>query len=225
MAEFAAVPMLDAPEPLAILAGGGSLPRIVAAAAQRAGRPVLILGLEGEADDSITSFPHRWLDWGDVGRALAAIRRHQARDVVIVGWISRRPDFRSLKLDRGGRLAKDAIVGIFDGGDNAVLLGAVGLFEKRGFRVVGAHEVARELVAPAGLLTRRPPSDDERRDADLAFEAAKAIGSLDIGQAAAAVNGRVVALEGAEGTDGMLERVGTMRQNRRISWEGRAAPP
>jgi DUF1009 family protein len=61
-----------------------------------------------------------------------------------------------------------------------------------------------------------------RDDARLALDAAAAIGALDIGQGAVAINGRVVALEAAEGTDAMLERVGQLRQSGRLRWQGRA---
>ncbi len=40
---------------------------------------------------------------------------------------------------------------------------------------------------------------------------------LDVGQGAVSVGGRVVALEGAEGTDTMLERVASLRADGRIS--------
>lgn len=215
-------PLLKTGEPLAILAGGGSVPGIVAAAAIRAGRPVLVIGIAGEADASIEAFPHRWVGWGDVGRLLASLKAHRSHDLVLVGRIGSRPDYLGMKLDRAGAMVRPAILRIFAGGDNLVLLGAVRLFESRGFRIVGAHEVARELVAPPGWLTRAAAEPRDLRDGEAALAAAKAIGSLDIGQAAVAVGGRVVALEGAEGTDGMLERVAALRASGRIRWQGRA---
>ena len=38
------------------------------------------------------------------------------------------------------------------GGDNDVLSGAMRFFEKRGMRIVGAHEVATDLLVAAGVL-------------------------------------------------------------------------
>lgn len=209
-------PLLDKPEPLAVLAGGGVLPGIVASAAIRSGRPVKVIGIRGEADLRIATFPHDWVDWGDIGRLLRSLRAHRATDLVLVGRIKTRPDYRALAVDRAGALARDAIVEIFSGGDNAVLGGAVRLFESRGFRILGAHQIAKELVAPAGPLSRGGETDRERADADLALKAARAIGNLDIGQAAVALDGRVVALEGAEGTDSMIERVAQLKRVGRI---------
>lgn len=220
--ELSTAPVLETAEPIAILAGGGALPLIVASAAARAGRPVMVVGIREEADAAISSFPHRWMDWGQVGRLLTALRFHRTHDIVLVGRISSRPDYHRLPLDRGGRLSLAAISRAFEGGDNSVLLGIVRLFESRGFHIVGAHEIARELVVPAGRLGRLTPSPRDLRDGEIAFNAAKAIGRLDIGQAAVVVAGRVIATEGAEGTDGMLERVAQLRRSGRVSWTGRA---
>ena len=210
-------PVLERAEPLAVLAGGGVLPSIVAAAAVRSGRPVMVIAIRGEADPDIDTFPHRWVDWGEVGRLLLTLRSHGARELVLVGRIGVRPNYQELALDRGGWLARQAISGIFHGGDNAVLSRAARLFESRGFRIRGAHEIAHELVVSAGWMTRTQGVAEDLGDGDLAFAAAKAIGALDVGQAGVAVDGRVIALEGAEGTDGMLERVGELRRGGRIS--------
>jgi DUF1009 family protein len=74
----------------------------------------------------------------------------------------------------------------------------------------------------AGCLTRTRPSEKASADVAIAFEAARAIGRIDAGQAAVAVDGLVVALEALEGTDAMLDRVRQLRERRRVSWRGRA---
>ncbi len=60
------------------------------------------------------------------------------------------------------------------------------------------------LLAAEGVMTTARPSRADWRDIAAGVEAARAIGRLDIGQAAVAIGGRVVALEGIEGTDGLL---------------------
>jgi DUF1009 family protein len=54
------------------------------------------------------------------------------------------------------------------------------------------------------------------------MKAARVIGKLDAGQAAVVINGVIVALEAYEGTDGLLERVGKLRESGRVRWKGRA---
>ena len=59
--------------PLAIIAGGGTLPSALAEAATARGRAVHILGIRGEADEAVARFPHTWLKWGEVGKLFATL--------------------------------------------------------------------------------------------------------------------------------------------------------
>jgi DUF1009 family protein len=210
------------PGPLAIIAGGGALPLHVAEAARSQGRAVYILGFKGEADPGIGAYDHVWLDWSMIGNVTKLIIDYGAREVVLIGGIRARPDFRQLKLDLATmRLIKEAFSFVI-GGDNNVLVGAVRTLEKRGLRVLGAHEVAADLVAGPGPLGRLKPDRASQKDLNAAMRAAHTIGILDAGQAAVSVNSRIIALEGAEGTDAMLGRVLALREEKRISWRGRA---
>ncbi len=206
--------------PVVILAGGGAVPAIVAGAAERAGRAALILGLEGESDPSIANYRHAWVKWGELGRMDKLIREHGAVEIVLVGTVRKRPDFRSISLDALALRSLPRLASITLGGDDTVLAKAVRFFEGLGHRVVGAHEIAPELVASASPLTRRTPSKSDREDIALAMRAALAIGDLDAGQGAVAVDRRIVALEGAEGTDAMLARVAELRAVGRVSSKG-----
>lgn len=206
---------LPAERPLAIIAGGGSVPLHVARAAEKAGRRVLILSVAGEADADFGNFAHHQLGFGQIGRLERLLSEHGTRDVVLVGGIRVRPDYRLLKLDMGTVKALPEILAILTKGDNSVLTGVIRFIEARGYAVIGAHAVAPDLVAPAGTLVGNP-SREHLADARLAFEAASKIGLLDAGQAAISVGERVVAMEGAEGTDAMLERVASLRDAGRI---------
>lgn len=209
-------------EPLAILAAGGTVPFQVASAAAAAGRPVFVIGLEGAADERIKSFPHEMVKWGQLGRIEQLLQAHGGRDVVLIGDVKVRPDFSNIRVDFGAIKILPRVLPLLTGGDDNVLSGLIKLLEEDGYRVVGAHEIAPQLVASAGLVAgpRRHAAAEE--DARLALEAARAVGRLDVGQGTVAVGGRVVAVEGAEGTDGMLRRVAELRESGRLKWSGRA---
>ena len=81
-------------EALTIIAGGGTVPAYVAAAAVKAGRPVFVVGIKGEADPAITAFPHEFLDWGQLGRLDEILSSQRGRDLVFVGSVRTRPGFR-----------------------------------------------------------------------------------------------------------------------------------
>jgi DUF1009 family protein len=208
--------------PLAIIAGAGSVPLHVAAAALASGRKVVILGIEGEADGRIADYPHAWFNWGQIGRLEKLLAEHGTRDIVMIGGVKSRPDFKSFRLDFGTVRALPEILSVMANGDNALLTGVIKMFEARGYSIVGAHEIAADLVAKPGLVAGRKPRSGDLDDVRIAIGAARAIGTLDAGQAAVAVGGRIAAFEAAEGTDAMLARVAKLREDGRIKWSGSA---
>lgn len=181
----------------------------------------MVFGIDGEADREISEFPHEWFQWGQLGSLEKQLASHGKGDVVLIGGVRTRPDFRQLKLDLRTVKLLPTLVSLMANGDNTVLTGAIGLVESWGYTVVGAHEIARDLVATAGALTAKTPRAGDLNDAEIALAAARSIGELDAGQAAVAANGRVVALEAAEGTDGVLSRVASLRADGRLRWRGR----
>jgi DUF1009 family protein len=215
-------PAFDPARPvLGIIAGGGGVPALVAAAATAAGRPVCILAIKGEADASVERFPHHWLHWGEIGRLFDLLSRERVGDVVICGAVNR-PDFASIRVDLGAILSLPRILSFMVGGDDTVLKNVVRFLEDRGYRVVGAHEIAPDLVGDASLSGRHRPGKDADGDIAVGIEASQSLGRLDIGQAVVAIGGRVIAVEGIEGTDEMLSRVADLRERGRIK-AGRGA--
>jgi DUF1009 family protein len=200
---------------LGIIAGGGAVPVTVAAAAAAAGRPVCVFAIRGEADAAVEAFRHHWIRWGEIGRLFDLLVREKVGDLVIAGSVNR-PDYRSIRVDLGAVLSLPKILSLMVGGDDTVLRGVVRFFEDRGYSVVGAHEIAPELVGGAGVLGRIAPDERARLDVRRGFEAAEMLGRLDIGQSVVAIGGRVVAVEGIEGTDELLARVADLRKRGRI---------
>ena len=81
------------------------------------------------------------------------------------------------------------------------------MLEAQGLTVVGVADVARELLIAEGALTKHSPSLEDAADIEKGFALIAALGRYDIGQAAIVTDGRIEAIEGAEGTDRMLKRV------------------
>jgi UDP-2,3-diacylglucosamine hydrolase len=107
---------------------------------------------------------------------------------------------------------RDEIRRVVEGGDDNLLRGVVRFLEANGFPVRGVGEVAPNLMAPRGALTARSMSAATRRDMEHGFEVIRSLGPLDVGQAAVVAQGRVLAIEAAEGTDAMLRRVKALRR-------------
>jgi len=204
---------LDAKQdgPLAIIAGGGTLPSALADAAVAQGRAVHVIGIRGEADAKISRFPHTWLKWGEVGKLFATLDDQGCRDLVIIGSVSR-PDLANVRFDFGAIKNLPFLLGLGVGGDDQVLSSVVRFLEGKGYRVRGAGEVAPELLAAEGTLGAKAPSPEDRADIEAGFRVVSALGRLDVGQAAVVVKGRVLAVEAAEGTNAMLARCDEMRK-------------
>lgn len=198
---------MDRARPIGILAGGGALPVEIARSIVARGGEVQIVSLAGESDQDFNELPHTRVGWGEVGRLIATFKSAGVADLVIIGAVTR-PDLRRLRPDLGliERLPKIIRI-ITAGGDDGVLRRVVGVLEDEGFRVIGPDQVAPELVCRAGPVAGPPSTGTIRADAALGFEVVAALGRFDIGQAVVVAGGRVIAIEGAEGTDRLLRRL------------------
>jgi len=191
---------------LGIIAGGGELPRAIAASARDAGRAVFVLALAGMTDDWARDYPHETVALGELGRAMKAFRAHDCTDVTLAGKVQR-PKFSEIKLDAKAILAAPRVIAAALRGDDALLRSVVDMFEREGMRVVGAAEAAPDLIARAGVFGRIQPNAEHNGDIVLAFKVARAMGEFDVGQAAIVCAGLTLAVEAAEGTDAMIARI------------------
>ncbi|MDH3580232.1 MAG: UDP-2,3-diacylglucosamine diphosphatase LpxI [Hyphomicrobiales bacterium] len=201
-------------QPLGIIAGGGAMPETVARAALAAGRPIHIFAIGGAAGPEIERFPHSWISFGTIGHVLKVTRKINCREVVIVGGV-RRPKWWTVRLDWGGIVNIPALLSWTVGGDNSILSGIVGFIESKGLKIVGAHEIAPELIAGKGVLGKHRPSKEDRLDIATGLDVIAALGALDVGQATVVARGHVLAVEAAEGTDRMIERCRDLKQSGR----------
>ncbi|MFP4003543.1 MAG: LpxI family protein [Alphaproteobacteria bacterium] len=199
---------------VAIIAGGGTLPLQLADACRRTGRPYLVLAVDGFADEGVSAHPHERVGLASFGRAFKLMRAADCEAMVFAGIISR-PDFSKIKPDLVALKRIPRIVRAARGGDNQLLGTIVSIFEEDGFTVLGAHEVAPDLLAPEGVFAAREPTEEDHADIARGIEVVRAMGNFDIGQGAAVCDGLVLAVEAAEGTDRMLERCATLPRQMR----------
>ncbi|QDZ02465.1 UDP-2,3-diacylglucosamine diphosphatase LpxI [Nitratireductor mangrovi] len=210
---------LGAGDRVAIIAGGGLLPVDLAQRLSEAGQAPFIVIAGGEVSPSspLFTYDHHVLELEEFSQLVAVLKKNEATHVVLAGGIERRPAFASLKLTFDLVRLLPRVVAALAQGDDVLLHTIVGFLESRGFAVVGAHQLMPDLLAAEGALSRKKPSKAAQRDIDAAMAAARAIGALDIGQAAVSIGGRVIALEGIEGTDGLLERTRELRTHGRLA--------
>ncbi|MEA2989173.1 MAG: UDP-2,3-diacylglucosamine hydrolase [Alphaproteobacteria bacterium] len=202
--------------PLAIICGGGSLPFAVADAVLRRGRRVVLLGLRGFANpERILEYPHHWIAMGQYGRFLRVAAKEGCREVVFIGSVVR-PALWHVRIDLQTLKIFPRLAASFRGGDNYLLSGLIGIIEQDGIRVIGAQEVAPDILVPQGVLGRYAPSDRDRDDIARGLALIAAIGAFDVGQAAVVADNHVLAMEAIEGTDQMLARIAELRRSGRL---------
>jgi len=201
---------------LGIICGGGSLPFAVADAVARRGRPVVLFALRGWADpQAVERYPHHFIELGQYGRFRRLAIEAGCREFVMIGKVLR-PALRQIRFDWPTIRHLPGILAMFRGGDGHLLSTLGRMFEAEGFRLLGAHEVAPEILMPQGALGRRMPSDRDRADIARGIALLAATGPFDIGQAVVVAQNHVLAVEAAEGTDQLLERIAQLRSEGRI---------
>jgi DUF1009 family protein len=201
---------------LGIVCGGGGVPLAVAEAATRRGRRVVLFPLRGWADGAaVAAYPHHWISIGQFDRFRRLADTEDCRDIVLVGTMVR-PALNEVRLDWGTLRQMPAILRAFRGGDDHLLGGIGRILEGAGFRLRGITEVAPEIIAMPGLLGRHVPDAQTEQDIDRGFALLAAMSPFDVGQAAVVAGGYVLAVEAAEGTDAMLERIVVLRETSHI---------
>jgi DUF1009 family protein len=207
-----ASPRASTPPRLGIVAGGGALPGQVAAACQASGRPFFVLAIEGYADPAlVVDRPHAWVRLGAAGGlGIDLLKEAGVEDVVLVGGV-RRPSLAALRPDRRTALFL-ARIGRAAFGDDGLLGAVVRTLEDEGFRVVGPDAILREILAVEGVYGAVAPDAAAWADIERGLAVARAIGALDIGQAAVVQQGLVLGVEAIEGTDALVARTAALRR-------------
>jgi hypothetical protein len=210
------VPAAAGEGPLAIICGGGALPFAVADAVMRRGRRVVLFPVRGWVDPrTVAGYPHHFIEIGRYGSFRRQAAAEGCRDVVMIGTVLR-PALRQIRFDWEALRELPSIVAMFRGGDNHLLSSLARLLEKRGFRLLGAHEVAPEILMPQGAIGRREPDARDRADIERGVALLSAVGPFDVGQAVVVAQNHVLAIEAAEGTDRMLARIAELRGAGRV---------
>ena len=190
---------------LGLVAGGGPLPIALAQRCRAAARPLFVLRLKGFAGPGLEAFDGADAGVAELGKVFDLLRRAGCEAVCFAGVVAR-PDFSALKPDLRGLQALPGAIAAARKGDDALMRYLLGEFEKEGFAIEGAHAVDEGLTLEAGVLGLVAPGPEHAGDIEAALRTARAVGALDIGQAAVVVDGLVLAVEAQEGTEAMLRR-------------------
>ncbi len=200
---------MEATPKLGILAGGGSAPRELISICCSQRRAFFVIALEGQADTDLAFDASIGL--GEFGKLKKLCGQERLSELVMLGRV-RRPSVAELKPDFLG-IKVIAKIGLNSLGDDGILRSVSKAIEDEcGVSIVGVHDVFKEFLTPEGTLTKVGPDRQSRKDMTRGFKVVRALGSLDVGQAAVVQRGLVLGVEAIEGTDALIARAGELKR-------------
>ncbi len=189
-------------ENIAILAGHGQLPLDIACACPGA----MFISFTESSGSDIPQGRHFRARLERFGELFEVMGQAGISKVIFAGSLSR-PQLDPAGFDEGSVRLWPRLKAALGRGDDALLREVIAIFETEGFEVVGAAEVAPELVAAPKMSQGRAMNADEEADAARGLEVLRAISPLDLAQAIVVEGGQVLGLETIQGTDAMLKFV------------------
>lgn len=194
------------PGTLALCAGEGKLPALLARSAKNKGYRVIALALSETAQSLVE--PHcdkvYLVAPGQLGRNTDIVKRENSDFMVFVGKVPKINLLNNIfKLDW---TAVRELSTLPDFNDDTIQRGMGAWVEKNGVKVLTQSEFLRDLFPEYGVMTPRQPSVGEYADVEFGMRIAKEIARLDIGQTVIVKNQMILAIEAIEGTDEAIKR-------------------
>jgi DUF1009 family protein len=198
---------------LGIIAGNGRFPFLVLDAARAQGYEVVVAAIKEETFPEIENrgaAAVHWLSLGELSKLIETFQREGVTRAVMAGQVRHKQIFSSIRPD--WRLAK--LLLSLDLRNTDALLGAVAkVLADEGIVLESSIALLDPLLANAGVLTKRGPSDQERKNIQYGRRIAHGLGEYDIGQTVVIAEGACVAVEAIEGTDATIERAGQIMKS------------
>src|SRR5438034_9407582 len=192
---------------LGIIAGNGRFPFLVLDAARARGYEVVVAAIKEETSPEIESrgATVHWLSLGELSKLIETFRREGVTRAVMAGQVRHKQIFSGSRPD--WRLHKLLLTLGTRNSDS--LLGAIGkVLAEQGIILENSTSMLEPLLAKAGILAKRAPSEQEQKNIDYGRAVARHLAQFDIGQTVVVAESACVAVEAMEGTDATIERAG-----------------
>lgn len=191
-----------------MIAGNGKFPFLVLDAARAQGHEVVVAAIKEEAFPEIESrgaASVHWLSLGELSKLIETFQREGVHRAIMAGQVKHKQIFSSIKPD--WRLAK--LLLSLGTRNTDSLLGAVAkVLADEGIALENSTALLQPLLATPGTLTKRAPTEQERKNIAYGRAVARHLAQYDIGQTVVVAETACVAVEAMEGTDATIERAG-----------------
>src|ERR1700683_3722577 len=166
---------------LGLIAGNGKFPFLVLDAARAQGFEVFVAAIREETFPEIESHGAaavHWLSLGELSKLIEMFQREGVRRAVMAGQVRHKQIFSSIRPD--WRLAKLLLSLTTRNTDS--LLGAVAkVLAEEGITLESSTWLLEPLLAKAGTLTSRVPTEQERKNINYGRAVARQLAQHDIG--------------------------------------------
>jgi UDP-2,3-diacylglucosamine hydrolase len=198
---------------LGLIAGNGKFPFLVLDAARANGYEVVVIAIREETLPEIENrgaASVHWLSLGELSKLIEAFQQEGVSRAIMAGQVKHKQIFSSIRPD--WRLAKLLLSLTTRNTDS--LLGAVAkVLAEEGIMLENSTWLLEPLLVKSGVLTRRAPSERERKNIEYARIVARQLAQHDIGQTVVIAECACVAVEAMEGTDATIERAGQIMRS------------
>jgi len=195
-------------ERIGLIAGNGTFPLLILDAARAQGFEVVVVAIKEEASTEIEdrgADSVHWVSLGELSKLIETFQREGVRRAIMAGQVKHKQIFSAIRPD--WRLAKLLLSLTTRNTDS--LLGAVAkVLADEGIILESSTGLLEPLLVKSGVLTRRAPTEQERKNVDYGRTVARQLAQYDIGQTVVIAESACVAVEAMEGTDAAIERAG-----------------
>ena len=193
---------------LGLIAGNGKFPFLMLDAARAQGFDVVVAAIKEETFPEIeqrgASSVH-WLSLGELSKLIETFQREGVHRAIMAGQVKHKQIFSSIKPD--WRLAK-LLLSLRARNTDAILGAVAKVLGDEGIVLENSTAFLEPLLAKAGVLTDRAPSEEEKQNIQYGRAVARHLAQYDIGQTVVVAESACVAVEAMEGTDATIERAG-----------------
>ena len=198
----------DANRPLALIAGQGNYPILLAERARKAGIRLYLIELGGETSaelvQTFSNDKRSAVKVGQVGKLLKDLKKFNVGYAVMAGQVTPGKLFKGLHPD----LKAIRMLAGLDRKNAETIFGAIGdEIEKAGVHLLDARVFMDQDLAEEGVMVKGKEKI-EPEHLKHGIEIARENARIDVGQGVVVSRGTVLAVEAFEGTNAMLERAG-----------------
>ncbi len=205
---FVTLVLMAARERIGLIAGNGRFPLLVLEAARSRGAEVVVAAIKEETFPEVESSGAasvHWMSLGELGRLIETFKREGVSRAIMAGQVRHKQIFSSIRPD--WKMAK--LLLSLRARNTDALLGAVAqALAEEGITLVDSTAYLEPLLARAGVLTKRAPSEEEAGNIVYGRQVARHLAQFDIGQTVVITESACVAVEAMEGTDAAIVRAG-----------------